>query len=1256
MGTTTHDEVIATEQKAVDHAYRCYEGRLAEMNAASAATASASGKDGIANRKEAEARAAAYGGLGDEALVFARVDAPEEPGARPRPWYVGRRVVHDADKELVVLPWTSPLAKRWSEALPEAPGEVVLRRQLRCVRRIVEGYFDEIAAASPAAPAPVAVPAPVPGPRRAPGDTPEDTGETGGAGEAEDAPGSEAPRETGEAGEPGAAGDSGVGVPPDTSAGPAGTPRPAPARRGEHRPDRTPGDVARAQRRKPLPPDDFLLRELQRSRSGRMRDIVETIRRDQMDLVTGSPSDILVVQGGPGTGKSAVGLHRVTWLVGNEHFAAQDILVIGPHQRFLDYVGQVLPTLGTRDVNAVQLARLWDGEIRGTDTPGAARRVKSDERMAAVLRRRVEHECRPEALDDLTTAPSFEGDEPAVVVTAGSTTLRVPRAEVLALLDRARAGEGPYRQRRDHFRSLFVDRLLQELAAVAPRRGQGGAIRRDLERNRRVERLVERVWPSPGAREALRTLYDSPELLRTCADGLLDDEEQAALHRPRAATADADPWTLEDHVCLEELRFLISGEIPRRYGHIVIDEAQDLTPMQARALRRRCAAGGSMTVLGDLAQATGPHTPADWDRLGALLSDHGDWRVAELNTSYRVPAEIMEFVAPLARAVAPALPRPRAVRAAGPEAVRVLASEPWKLLDDIVTQVTRLVGTSDGRTLRSVAVLVPDDSEWITEISRLLDGAEVTGPRRETVSVLPAAQAKGMEYDHVLVVEPTTLADRGPVGLRQLYIALTRSTQTLTVLHTAPLPAALTERAAEPPAPEGAPVPGDGTGPDAAPGPDGGFGRAPGAAPDGGPEIGTDIRVRVLGPGPGGRYKVKALAPTIDRPLVLTVRHGSTPPRPGEELDCWVFANETGHSVLTADQRGRRPISPAMAERYVAALGVLDEIVNGDGEIPGDTRARLSELQGMANRVLRRDQADWVDVRRVLGSPDRHRVGVLRTLAAGVHRALKDHTLDIPAVRQELAESGWADALPAAREVLLARLAAVPARQPAPEPDRQDGPDTGPGAPADPATGPAPEAPARDGTVTLAPDSAVAPARDDERALTASRPARREHQSEQKETEPVTTVEEDPVAPAPTAEDGFLRALENSASADRTCKKHEAVRHALKSALLWADIEPSDSPVVDVSCVTDRGVRLYEVLGAGHSTYRHLRSGATRLLEIDHTLPTRAAVRYLVLCEPPAEDWSADTTRDVFGVHVLWRTPEGWGGQEAGNALGSAGA
>ncbi|MEU6886902.1 ATP-dependent DNA helicase [Streptomyces viridosporus] len=1187
MSTITRDDVIALEQKAVDHAYACYEARLAEMNGTAAATASASGKDGIANRKDAEQRVAAYGNLGGEALVFARVDAPEEPGGEPRPWYVGRRPVSDVrTRDTVVVLWTSALATEWLAARQEAPGDVVLRRRLRCAERVVEDYSDEIA-----------VPGAVPG--------------------ALSGTVSEAAPETGLVPAPRPAADDA------TTAG-----RPGTAERGGRPPVRTPADIARVQRRKPLQPDDLLLRELQRSRSGRMRDIVETIRRDQMALVTGSPTDILVVQGGPGTGKSAVGLHRVTWLVNNEHFTASDILVIGPHQRFLDYVGQVLPTLGTRDVNAVQLTRLWEGEVLGTDTP-RARLVKSDERMAAVLRRRVERECRPEALDALLTAPSFEGDEPAFTVTAGSTTLRVPRSQVLTLFEQAHGGDGAHRERRDRFRSLLVDRLLAELVAVAPRRGADGTIRRSLERNRKVERLLDRVWPSPGALEALRSLYDSPDLLRACAEGVLDDEERAALHRPRAATADGDPWTLDDLVLLEELRYLIAGETPRRYGHIVVDEAQDLTPMQARTLRRRVARGGSMTVLGDLAQATGPHAHTDWEELGALLSDHGDWRVAELTTSYRVPAEIMEFVAPLARTVAPALPYPQAVREAGEGAVRTVATEPWRLLDDTVAQAVRLLGSSDGHTLRSVAVIVPDDSGWLDEIARHLDEADgLTQQEREAVSVLAATQAKGMEYDHVLVVEPATIAARGPAGLRQLYIALTRSTQTLTVLHTAPLPEALTNTGTAGSAEQ--PPPGtDGTG--GTGGTDGVAGRAAGPATAAGnaPEIGTDIKVRVVGHTTGGNYKVEAVSPATDRPLLLAVRHGSTPPETGAEVDAWVLRHASNVTFVTIDERGRRPISPTMAERYVDALTVVGELA--DGSVPDDARARLSELKGMANRCLRLDQHDWLDVWRVLGSPDRDRLGLLRDLAANTNRALASNAPDPDRFRAELQRSGWAEALAEAHRTLAQRLAAGTAGRPAEETRDEE---------------------TRDAEPTTARPSRPAPSG---RAEPSAPPQQSDQPepSEPEENRPMPSTVAPTSVPTAGPSTDLLRFLESSTAADRTCKTHEAVRFELMAALLRADRQPkADSPVVDVSCTTEHGRFLYEVLGAGLSTYTDLRSGAARLHEVNHTLPTAADRLYLVLSQPPAENWSAATVHDVFGVHVLWRTPQGWGGQDTETALG----
>ncbi|MFE4356404.1 AAA family ATPase [Kitasatospora sp. NPDC056800] len=711
MSTSSRSAVIATEQQAVDRAYACYEAKLAELSGDSSAQAAASGKDGIAARAESLARAEEFR-LEGENLVTMRVDTRSDETGEPEVFYLGRRTVHDAEtRDTVVISWTNKLATTWRLAKPDTPGEIRLRRRLDCDQRTVRDYRDEIGPLVPAAARTAA------------------------------------------------------GVP-------------------------SPGDVfgPAAAVGKPAV-DDLLLRDLDRARRSRMRDIVETIQPDQMALVAGPSTDVLVVQGGPGTGKSAVGLHRVTWLIDNKRFQAQDILVVGPHRRFLEYVGRVLPTLGTRNVTAVELSFLWEGTVRAEDTP-SVRRIKSDERMADVLRRRVEGNCRPTAVDAAVTAAPDERHEPMFTIVLGSAPLRVPASEVRRVFEATRSGPGHYRARRDRFRDVLVDLLLAALRQGFPQRARDRTVRQSIERHRQVAALVERAWPPLSPEEALRSLLNSSGKLAECAAGVLDTAEQALLSRPAAERAEDEPWTLDDLVCLEELRTLISGETPQRYPHIVVDEAQDLTPMQARSLRRRNPKG-SMTVLGDLAQATGPHSYPSWERIGRILAGEAGWHLEELTTSYRVPAQIMEFVAPLARAVAPSVPFPAAVKEANGEPVRIVETTPWQLLAEAVGHAARLA-SSDGRTQRSIALVVPDDSDWLQQVQLLVGSADaMTDEVREAVTILAAGEAKGMEFDHVLVLEPAIITARGAEGPRQLYVALTRSTQTLTVLHASPLPAVM---------------------------------------------------------------------------------------------------------------------------------------------------------------------------------------------------------------------------------------------------------------------------------------------------------------------------------------------------------------------------------------------------------------------------------------------------------------------------------
>lgn len=499
---------------------------------------------------------------------------------------------------------------------------------------------------------------------------------------------------------------------------------------------------------------DYLLEDLERARDGRMRDIVETIQREQLMLVSDRRDGVLVVQGGPGTGKTAVGLHRVSWLAYNNVFRRGEMLVVGPHRGFLEHVGQVLPRLGTSGVTLVERNRLWD-KPAGVD-PLPARLVKSSARMAAVLRRGIEEQGGTRALQrhlkDGAFGFVFEG-----------SFLSVPQADIEKFYTWE---SGAYAAQRLAFGNRLVDTLTAAHREADPTRHNSG-VRKRIERHPQVKRIVNAVRPRFSAEQVLRDLLTDAEFLRRAADGVLEEAEQAAILRERRERMADEPWSLEDQVCLEELRYLLSGDGPPRYRHLVVDEAQDLTPMQARSLARRCPSG-SMTILGDLAQAAGLHRWSDWSRLTGVLSAKDGWHLEQLTIGYRVPREVMDFAAPLARTLAPHVPFPESVRPGGEGTVTL-----QRTTEDSVAgeAVARAAGRShDGR---SVAIVVPHGMSEIVS---------------DQATVLHADDCRGLEFDHVVLVEPAAMAAHEPGGLGSLYVALTRCTQSLTIVHSAPLP------------------------------------------------------------------------------------------------------------------------------------------------------------------------------------------------------------------------------------------------------------------------------------------------------------------------------------------------------------------------------------------------------------------------------------------------------------------------------------
>jgi DNA helicase IV len=507
---------------------------------------------------------------------------------------------------------------------------------------------------------------------------------------------------------------------------------------------------------------DPLLAELERERTGEMRDIVATIQAEQ-DVVIRAPLDsCLVVQGGPGTGKTAVGLHRAAFLLYEERRVLDEegVLVIGPNPVFLRYIAQVLPSLGETAVRQSTVERLLGGRVRAFDAPAVAA-LKGDARMAVVLQRAAARTVKPPATD-LEVATSWG-------------RVRIRRDEIAQAIDEIRARNVPHNVGRNALRTQLV--RLAELH-IADRRGEDAAplgFADDLRTSKDFQSALA-MWPAVSAPALVRRLLSSRTALRAAADGLLEADEQASLLRKGTRRVDDEPWTAADLVLIDEAEAIADG-VRRTYGHVVVDEAQDLTAMELRALARRCPRR-SMTVLGDLAQATRPGGQRSWDEVLVHLGSPDGADFTELDLGYRVPAPIIDFANRLLPEAAPDVRPSRSVREAGAEPELVPVTSVDELNEALASVVQQLAAR-----WTSVGVVVPDGTGAV--LDHLPEGVTVVSP----------PDAKGLEFDAVVVVEPAKFVpatgDEHRAGLRLLYVALTRAVQTLTIVHREALPAAL---------------------------------------------------------------------------------------------------------------------------------------------------------------------------------------------------------------------------------------------------------------------------------------------------------------------------------------------------------------------------------------------------------------------------------------------------------------------------------
>ena len=521
----------------------------------------------------------------------------------------------------------------------------------------------------------------------------------------------------------------------------------------------------------------ILQAEIERPRVGPMRDIVATIQPEQDEIVRSDLATSVCVQGAPGTGKTAVGLHRAAWLLyaHRDRLSRAGVLVVGPNRAFLDHIGAVLPALGEVEVHHTTAAALVGGTAaRGVDATDTAV-LKGDPRMAELLRRAV-------------WAHVGTATEP-LVVPRGARKWRVAAYLVADVLDELRERGVRY----GAAGAMLPQRLAHLVLLAMERAGESpdDRVQDAVARSTVVRQYAASLWPAVDPKAVLHALWSDAGVLGRHAEGLLTSHEQRILlwdSPPR--TRSATRWSPADLVLLDELADLI--ERTPSLGHVILDEAQDLSPMHLRAVGRRCSTG-SATILGDIAQGTTPWATASWTESLEHLGKP-EAVVEVLDRGFRVPAAVIAYAARLLPHMAPGLGVPESVRD-HPGDLVIEHVDDRDLPAAVVTAVRAAIAQPG-----SVGVIAADSSVALLSKALSRNGIDHGtlgldhGDVEHQVDLVPATVAKGLEFDRVVVVEPSAIAAAEPderTGLRRLYVVLTRAVSGLHIVHSQPLPAPL---------------------------------------------------------------------------------------------------------------------------------------------------------------------------------------------------------------------------------------------------------------------------------------------------------------------------------------------------------------------------------------------------------------------------------------------------------------------------------
>ena len=528
---------------------------------------------------------------------------------------------------------------------------------------------------------------------------------------------------------------------------------------------------------------DAVLDELNRDSTGSLKEIIKTIHASQYEIISAPRRGLHVVQGAPGTGKTVVGVHRASWLLypGNDaDLKAEKLLIIGPNITFIKYIEKVVPGLGDEKVSHRDLSMLGPKvSVTRSEDPEVSR-LKGDLRMKRLL---------TQALRDRLRIPQ---DNVIYAVPGQNRSIELSAEGLAIKLEEFRAASLTYNAARANLKVWLLNSVNEILRTDYERQNPGVTRGTPFVKEADVESLTEKIWPSITAPAFLRDFYGSQGRIISAAmqlDFMVKD--LSLLERRPSGQLSTETWSLADVALLDYLEAQIVGQ-GETFDYLVVDEAQDMSPMQIESIRRR-SSSGDILLLGDMAQGTGSWIYESWEDIAELLGATIN-RLDDLEFGYRVPKQIFDYAARVLTYIDPSLKSPRLVRDV-PESPRIdISSDYTELFSKLILDL----GSMDTSTGLIGIIAADDQCETIADElinSSISFNNLATGSLGTGINLVPVSRQKGLEFDTVILIEPQSIIDIPRVGLRQLYVSLSRALRSLHIYATEALPVELLQTA-----------------------------------------------------------------------------------------------------------------------------------------------------------------------------------------------------------------------------------------------------------------------------------------------------------------------------------------------------------------------------------------------------------------------------------------------------------------------------